>query len=189
MTRPAGPREYFRRKRRSLRKNAPRRFPGDAAVVSMKARFLVLYGATGVIRSTCAALQWPDGLPLKSAQVDTWRERDPVFRGAMLEAKLRFAESLESEAHRRAVIGVKKDVYYKGDVVGEVTEYSDQLLTTLLKANMPDKYRERVDVNLDVAAQIALMAEQFGVSREEAEAEWETLQGSLQRPRLVGGGG
>jgi hypothetical protein len=53
---------------------------------------------------------------------------------------------LEAEARRRAVAGVEKPVYYRGQVVGNVREYSDTLLIFLLKALHPQKYRERFEV-------------------------------------------
>lgn len=45
--------------------------------------------------------------------------------------------ALEFEARRRAVEGVKKDIWYKDEVVGEEIVYSDTLLLALLKANHP----------------------------------------------------
>lgn len=56
---------------------------------------------------------------------------------------------LEDEAQRRAT-GFEEDVYYKGRKVGTVTKYSDKLMEILLKANAPEKYRERSEVkNVD----------------------------------------
>ena len=47
---------------------------------------------------------------------------------------------LEAEAHRRAFIGIDKPVYYKGEVVGSITKYSDRLLMFLLKAHDPQMF-------------------------------------------------
>ena len=56
---------------------------------------------------------------------------------------------LEDEAQRRAT-GFEEDVYYKGQQVGTVTKYSDKLMEILLKANAPEKYRERSEIkNVD----------------------------------------
>lgn len=67
---------------------------------------------------------------------------------------------LEAEARRRAQIGTAKPVFGqlrndKGQIVGvgqigTVQEYSDTLLIFLLKSLRPAKYRERVDLNLNV---------------------------------------
>ena len=47
------------------------------------------------------------------------------------------------EADRRAKDGVLKPVFYKGEIVGSIPQYSDNLLMFRLKALRPDKYRER----------------------------------------------
>lgn len=49
---------------------------------------------------------------------------------------------LESEAIRRAVQGVDKDVYFQGDVVGTETVYSDRLLVKVLEARV-DAYAKK----------------------------------------------
>lgn len=49
-------------------------------------------------------------------------------------------EQLVVEARRRAM-GVEKNVYYKGEVVGVEKEYSDNLLMFLIKGRMPE-YRD-----------------------------------------------
>ena len=41
---------------------------------------------------------------------------------------------MEDEAVRRAVEGVPRPVFYQGQIVGAVQEYSDELLIRMLKA-------------------------------------------------------
>ena len=41
--------------------------------------------------------------------------------------------------------GLRKPVWYKGKIVGYETEYSDTLLLAMLKANNPDKFRDRIE--------------------------------------------
>jgi hypothetical protein len=53
--------------------------------------------------------------------------------------------TLEDEAVRRAHEGLRKPVWYKGKIVGYETEYSDTLLLAVLKANNPDKFRDRIE--------------------------------------------
>lgn len=50
-----------------------------------------------------------------------------------------FENKLLKEVDRRAVTGIQKPVYYKGKVVGSITEYSDQLLMFRLRT-LKDKY-------------------------------------------------
>ncbi len=180
-----GLRRYWEKRRKGARRlrasGKPRFVRPPAMVARMKAAFLVLYAETGLLNKTIAALQWPDGTTLTRLYVNKWCEQDPEFATRYMDARVTFAESLEGEAHRRAVIGVDKPVYYKGEEVGAIREFSDTLLVTLLKANLPDKYRDRIDVSVDIRAEIRRMAEELGV--DVAEAEWAQLE-----PRLLGKG-
>ena len=116
----------------------------------MQVRYLTLLRQTGLANKSAESLQWPDGTQLRYATVRSWVESNTFFAERYMAAKIAFNESLEEEAHRRAVIGVERPVYYQGEEVGAVKEYSDALLTLLLRATMPEKYRERVEVINDV---------------------------------------
>ena len=72
-----------------------------------------------------------------------WLEGDPEYQLNFAAADKQALDVLESEAYRRAVKGVNKPIYYKGQRCGYVREYSDSLLIFLLKGNAPEKYRER----------------------------------------------
>ena len=72
-----------------------------------------------------------------------WLEEDPEYQLNFAAADKQALDVLESEAYRRAVKGVNKPIYYKGQRCGYVREYSDSLLIFLLKGNAPEKYRER----------------------------------------------
>ncbi len=72
------------------------------------------------------------------------RDKDPHFAAAYDWAMRRASDVLLVEARNRAIKGTVKDVYYKGDVVGQVTEYSDTLLNTLLK-NLHRDFKEDKD--------------------------------------------
>jgi hypothetical protein len=75
-----------------------------------------------------------------------WCDHDPAFALAFDDAKEQATDSMEDEARRRAVDGVDKPVYQGGILVGYIHEYSDSLLTTMLKANRPEKFRDRFEV-------------------------------------------
>jgi hypothetical protein len=111
----------------------------------LKKAFLDLFRLTGNISQSCAAA----GIS-RRATVYEWQEHDDDFAAAFREADIEATETLETEARRRAVLGVHKykPIYHEGqllEVVEEIT-YSDTLLIFLLKARAPEKYRERVDV-------------------------------------------
>lgn len=76
------------------------------------------------------------------------RQREPEFAAAWEEALQIGLDRLEDEAIRRAVDGNEEPVFYQGQQVGMVRKYSDGLLTTLLKAHRPARYRERVGVDV-----------------------------------------
>ena len=52
---------------------------------------------------------------------------------------------LEGEARRRAT-GIKRDVWYAGEVVGSESVYSDTLLMFLMRAHRPHLYGENMKV-------------------------------------------
>jgi hypothetical protein len=90
-------------------------------------------------------------------------------RGEELRQRLR-----EDEADRRAVDGTKRPVFYKGQIVGHVTEYSDQMLALTLKAGDPDKYADHRNVKHSGAV---LQMHISGVEREVAdEIEFEYVE-------------
>jgi hypothetical protein len=66
-----------------------------------------------------------------------WKLADPEVASTIKAAQLVGYASLESEAYRRAVLGVEEDIYFKGEVVGSRVVYSDGLLQTMLKARVP----------------------------------------------------
>ncbi len=81
-----------------------------------------------------------------------WREAESEFAAAWDVAIEAAVEGLESEAWRRAKEGTLKPVYGRvakdqDGKIGTIREYSDGLLTTLLKAHRPEKYRERVGLD------------------------------------------
>lgn len=70
--------------------------------------------------------------------IHNWMKEDETARERFKEAQRVGYGGLESEAMRRAVKGVEEEVYYKGEVVGYKTNYSDGLLSKLLEARVPE---------------------------------------------------
>jgi hypothetical protein len=113
-------------------------------------RFLAAFAECG---SILRASRW--------AQIDrtthyVWMREDASYAARFEEARLQAGSRLEDEAVRRACEGVKKPLFYKGDPIrihGEIvyeTEFSDQLLIFLLKANNPDRFADRQRITLDL---------------------------------------
>lgn len=79
-----------------------------------------------------------------------WMQDDQLYAKAFAAAEAEAFDNLEREARRRAVEGTEKPVYQSGKKVGTIREYSDTLLIFLMKGANPGKYRDRIDVNLDI---------------------------------------
>ncbi len=75
-----------------------------------------------------------------------WLQKFPEYKEAYEQARERAIDLLEAEATRRAHEGVPKPIYQQGRLVGEVQEYSDSLLTFLLKARRPGIYGDRAAI-------------------------------------------
>lgn len=104
--------------------------------------FLAVLRASGIVRHACEAA----GVSRTTAY--DRRERHPDFAAAWDEAMEDACDLLEAEARRRALEGVEKPIFWQGEQVATVREYSDTLMTLVLKAHRPEKYRERVDSRL-----------------------------------------
>jgi len=79
-----------------------------------------------------------------------WVEQDPEYEAEFEDANEETVDVLEQEARRRALEGVEEPVFYRGEKVGSVTKYSDQLLMFLLMAKRPEQFRERLDITSKV---------------------------------------
>jgi hypothetical protein len=77
-----------------------------------------------------------------------YRKHDEAFATAWEDARRTSIQLLEDEAFRRAHDGTVKPIFQGGEEVGTVREYSDTLMIFLLKANDPEKYRERIDIKI-----------------------------------------
>lgn len=92
-----------------------------------------------------------------------WREEEEAFRVEWDDAVEAGTDELEEEARRRAFAGVDEPVFYQGEECGAIRKYSDTLLIFLLKGRKPDKYRERVQIDVnkldaDIERELAIIA-------------------------------
>jgi hypothetical protein len=76
------------------------------------------------------------------------RKMSRKFREAWDEALEVASDGMELAARQRAVSGVPEPQFYRGQEIGAVTRYSDQLLMFLLRAWRPEKYRERSEISM-----------------------------------------
>lgn len=78
---------------------------------------------------------------------------EPDFAKRWDEAIKEGVETMEIEAHRRAVLGIDKPITFQGVITNTVKEYSDTLMIFLLKAHDP-KYKDRQEVTHKVNDEI-----------------------------------
>lgn len=139
----------------------------DTMTQAKKAAFLVAFEQVGTVLHAAAM-----------AGIDRtthyrWLE-DEEYAKAFAEAEDKAVEALEKEARRRAIEGTEEPVFHNGKIVGGIRKYSDTLLIFLLKGARPQKYRERVDINLDIRREIERLTND-PVEREAAIAEAERI--------------
>lgn len=123
--------------------------------VSLKKRqlFLDMLAQTGRVITAAKAAGWVD-----TSYVHRLRRNDEDFAKAWAQAEEAAADILEEEMTRRAVDGVLEPVFYKGEVVGFKTNYSDQLGMFLLRGLRPGKYNPKQgDTNVNVKFGVAVL--------------------------------
>src|SRR4029453_18592319 len=106
---------------------------GSKGTSVKQAAFLAAYSKTGVV--TLAA---------KMAEIDRrshsfWLHNDKDYPALFQEAHAAACDNIGAEMRRRAIEGVQKPVFYKGEVCGYITEYSDTMLAMLANGFMPEK--------------------------------------------------
>jgi hypothetical protein len=100
--------------------------------------FLVTIRATGNVRLAASAAGINRATPYVRAN------RDPAFAAAWAEAEQEAIDILEAEARRRALTG------------------SDALIMFLLRAHRPERYRDSVDVHLELRREAERVAAKLG---------------------------
>lgn len=138
-----------------------------------KQAFLDAYSRTGRRNASCKAA----GVAYQTFR--RWLATDEEFAAAFDDSQQDFVEVLEESAFEKAVVGREETRYDKdGNIIGIKTVYSDTLHLALLKANAPDKYKDRSASELSgpngapleispetAAARIAAMIEEIRARR------------------------
>jgi len=133
-----------------------------------KALFLEVFPAEGTVTHAAARVG------IAPVTHYRWLKDDPEYVAAFHEAEIAAFDNMEREARRRAVEGTDEPVYQGGKLVGHIRKFSDTLLIFLMKGANPSKYRERVDVTLDVRHAVERLTTD-PLEREAAMAEVERI--------------
>lgn len=94
---------------------------------------------------------------------------DSDLKEREIEALQGYCELIDAAVHDRAINGVPRGIYFKGQRVATERHYSDQLLILLAKANNP-KYREHLSVDANVKAGVLVV--QTSLNPDEWEKEY-----------------
>lgn len=116
----------------------------DAAQQAKKALFLTVFPDEGTVTHAAGRVG------IDRATHYRWLHDDVDYARAFADAEIQANDNMEREARRRAIEGTEEPVYQGGKLIGHIRKYSDTLLIFMMKAAMPGKYRERVDVTLDI---------------------------------------
>ena len=73
--------------------------------------------------------------------VYNWLTNDHVFQESFKDAEEDSRDLIRDEIRRRAIIGWQESVYQRGELVGQITKYSDALLIRMARARLPE-YRD-----------------------------------------------
>ena len=139
-------------------------------------QFLKSYRDIGIIKAACKAAG------IDRSTYKYWRDNDPEFVKQLPDARDEANETLEIAAYAQAVLGIESYVVSNGRIVYHETpvlnedgtpqfnergqqvvlrgkpimerKYAPSILITLLKANMPEKYKERMEHSGKVDATI-----------------------------------
>ena len=87
---------------------------------------------------------------IKRSQLYALKASNPDFAEAWSNALEEATDLLQGEAIRRAIEGFEEVKYFKGEPVGTVRRYSDQLLMFLQKAYKPSIYSTQSGHNNDM---------------------------------------
>jgi hypothetical protein len=118
---------------RATRDHAPVRLPTRLTEIGAR-RFLDELAGIGSVFEAARRARTP------RASLYRRRDRDPEFAAAWDEALKRAVDRLQDEAMLRAIEGIERPVFYRGEQVAAVRQTSDRLLMFLLRAHRRELY-------------------------------------------------
>jgi hypothetical protein len=114
--------------------------------------FLTVYRTTGLFNKAAQAAGTTKSEIEKYCQAKTADAE--TFQLNVQDAAAQWGEVIESEITRRAITGVQRAVYYKGEFVDWETVYSDTLLLKLAEAKLPEFKRQAEQPQAAISIQI-----------------------------------
>jgi len=137
-----------------------------------ESRFLAALRDTGNITASCMHAR------CHREQAYRLSKRDPAFKAQWGIALEIATDKLKMVARNRAIKGVKKPIYYKGELIDHVYEPSDRLMELLLRAHDPDNFNPVQKLEHSGGVNVSIM--QFGGA--------EVVEGEVVEHAAPGGG-
>jgi len=99
------------------------------------------------LRNTGLMQHSAQGAGVSIGSVSNLRKSSQEFQEKVDEAMQDYRELISQAIHSRAIEGIEKTIYYKGEECGTETVYSDSLLLAHAKRHMPE-YRDKSTVDV-----------------------------------------
>ena len=88
--------------------------------------------------------------------VKDYRDQHEEFEAEVDEAMNQYRDDVAAEVHRRGLLGVRREIYYKGEVVGHELVFSDRMLELEAKRHIPE-YRDKQQVDMNVGGGVMVV--------------------------------
>jgi hypothetical protein len=110
-----------------------------AQTAANQAAFVEQFIASGTITGACR------GSGVGRTTHYDWLRKDKQYAERFKQAEVEAVDVCETEARRRAIIGVEEPVFYQGRIVGSVRKHSDTLLMFILNGRRSEVFRQRFE--------------------------------------------
>lgn len=121
------------------------------------------------------------GIP--HSTVYSWRNQMPKFRQAWDEALRGALDDLEEVLRDRAINGVEKPYFYKGEISGYIRTHSDALGMFVLRRHRPGVYGDRAAENEGTGAVSSISAQLDKIAEQVKERERSVvIEGEIAAP-------
>lgn len=107
-----------------------------------KERFYTAIRRTGSIKKACVKAR------ISRALAHKWRDSDPRFAERWQSAWEACIDELEGNVLRRAIDGYEEPVFQGGEQVGTRVRHDPAIQIFMLKHNRPDKYGDRIAIDV-----------------------------------------
>lgn len=160
----------------------PTRLNGDEAAVALrKSKFLAAFIKVGTVSGAARKAG------IGSSTHNAWLESDADYAIAFKEVFEAAVDSAEEALRSRGIHGVRKPVFYQGEQVATVVEYSDSNLQFYLRGRRSSVYRDKTEISGPDGGPIAMaILDKLAQGRARVAAGRKQAQLDAHRPVMEG---